>query len=301
MKNLEDLLKPLDLIYYEYDKKAGLLRLDRNWSKEHIFTELISITYTLSKHNIAFFVDENKSIILGASDTFTAKIRRYIRSFFTHIRNSRMPLYLLSDKKVKWAKNIPVFEIKPLMPEIDLYGYDALIFTSKNAVTSLHALDRSWTGIPAYVIAPQTAKTVKDLGGRLAFVGKANDGDAFAMELLAKLNNKKVLYVRGSKVLSDLVNTLNAHSIVCEEAVVYETVCRTFDRKTRLPKGATIIFSSPSTIDCFLKNFAWDDTFKAVSIGKTTARHFPGYISPVLADSPSLESCVKKAIELNSP
>lgn len=300
MKNLEDLLEPLDLIYYEYDRQAGLLRLDRNWSREHIFTELISITYALSKHNIDFFIDENKSIVIGASDTFPAKIRRYISSVFTHMRNSRMPIYLLSDKKVKWAKNIPVFEIRPRVQEIALSGYDALIFTSKNAVISLNAMDKSWKNRPAYVIAPQTAKTAKDLGGKLAFVGKANDGDAFALELVAKLENKKVLYVRGSKVLSGLVGTLNANNIVCDEAIVYETVCRTCDSKTRLPKGSTIIFSSPSTIECFLKNFDWDTSFKAVAIGKTTAGYFPEYISPVLADTASLESCVKKAIELNS-
>jgi uroporphyrinogen-III synthase len=300
MKNIEKILAPLELLYYEYDKKARLLRLDNSWSKDHIFTELIRITYTLSKHNVQFFIDEEKSIILGGTDTIIARIKRYIRTFFTHLRNSRMKLYVLSQKKVKWAKNIPVFEIKPLNPEIDLYGYSALIFTSKNAITALDAIDKSWKSIPAYVIAPQTAKTVKDLGGKLEYVGKEKQGNAFAIELLEKLKNQKVLYVRGSKVVSDLITVLNANGVICDDVIVYETVCKKFDQKVELPQGSTIIFSSPSTIECFFENFSWDSSYKAVSIGETTAQYFPENIVPFLADTTSLESCVKKAIEINS-
>jgi uroporphyrinogen-III synthase len=300
MKNIEKILAPLELLYYEYDKKARLLRLDNSWSKDHIFTELIRITYALSKHNVQFFIDEEKSIILGATDSINARIKRYVRSFFTNLRNSRMKLYVLSQKKVKWAKNIPVFEIKPLNPRIDLGGYSALIFTSKNAITALNAIDKSWKSIPAYVIAPQTAKTLKDLGGKLEFVGKEKHGDAFALELLKKLKNQKVLYVRGSKVVSDLITVLNANGVVCDDLIVYETVCKKFDHKVELPRGSTIIFSSPSTIECFFENFSWESSYKAVAIGETTARYFPENIVPFLADTTSLESCVKKAIEINS-
>ncbi len=300
MKNIEKILAPLDLLYYEYDKKARLLRLDNSWSKDHIFTELIRITYTLSKHNIQFFIDEEKSIIIGATDTIAARIRRYFKSLFTAMRNSRMKLYVLSHKKVKWAKNIPVFEIRQLNPEIDLSGYSALIFTSKNAITALDKIDKSWKNIPAYVIAPQTAKKVKELGGKLEFVGKEKHGNAFAIELLEKLKNQKVLYVRGSKVVSGLISMLNANGVICDDVIVYETVCKKFDHKVKLPRGSTIIFSSPSTIECFFENFTWDSSYKAVSIGETTAKYFPKDIVPFLADTTSLESCVKKAIEINS-
>jgi uroporphyrinogen-III synthase len=300
MHNLEKLLEPMDLIYYEYDKTAGLFRLDTNASNDHIFTELISITYALSKRNIKFFIDEERSIILGASDNFIAKLKRYVRSFFTAMRNRRMNLYILSTKKVKWAKNIPVFDIKPLNVEIDLSSYSALIFTSKNAITSLDAIDKSWKNIPAYVIAPQTAKTVKALGGKLEFVGKEKHGNAFAIELLEKLKNQKVLYVRGSKVVSGLISILNANDVICDDVIVYETVCKKCDHKVELPQGSTIIFSSPSTIECFFENFTWESSYKAVSIGETTAQYFPEMITPSLADTTSLESCVKKAIEINS-
>ena len=113
------------------------------------------------------------------------------------------------------------------------------------------------------------------------------------------LKNKKVLYIRGSKVVSNLVETLNSNGAICDEAIVYETVCTKFKKKIKLPKNSVIIFSSPSTIECFLKNSQWDESYKAVSIGQTTEKYFPPYITPYVSETTSLDSCVKKAIELS--
>ena len=299
MKKIEKLLEPLNLIYYEYDSKENLLVLDKNWSKDYIFDELIKITYMLSSNHIKFYIDENKSIVMSDTDTLLNKIKRYFKSIICNISNSRMNIYILSDKKVKWAKNLPVFEIQPIKQDIDLSNYDAIIFTSKNAIYSINDIDKTWKKKPAYVIAPQTAKIVKHLGGNLKFIGKEKHGDEFALELVEKYKGEKVLYIRGSKVVSGLINILNTNDIICDELIVYETVCKEFDRQITLPKNSTIIFSSPSTIKCFLKNISWDESFKAISIGHTTAKYFPSNIIPIIADTTSLESCVKKAIELN--
>ena len=299
MKKIKELLEPLDLIYYEYDEKSNLLILDENWSKDNIYHELIKITYMLSSNNIKFYINENKSIVMSDTDTLLNKIKRYFQSIVCNISNSRMNIYILSDKKVKWAKNLPVFEIQPIKQDIDLSNYDAIIFTSKNAIYSINDIDKTWKKKPAYVIAPQTAKIVKHLGGNLKFIGKEKHGDEFALELVEKYKGEKVLYIRGSKVVSGLINILNTNDIICDELIVYETVCKEFDRQITLPKNSTIIFSSPSTIKCFLKNISWDESFKAISIGHTTAKYFPSNIIPIIADTTSLESCVKKAIELN--
>jgi len=261
---------------------------------------LIKITHALSQKHINFFIDENKSIVIADSDTLFNKIKRYFTSTISNIRNSRMNIYILSDKKVKWAKNLPVFEIKPIQQDVDFSNYDALIFTSKNAIYALDSMDKSWKKKPAYVIAPQTAKIVRHLGGNLKFVGKEKHGNQFALEIIKKYKHQKVLYIRAAKVVSDLVNILNTNDITCDELIVYETVCKQFDKKVKLPKNSTIIFSSPSTIECFFKNISWDESFKAISIGNTTAQYFPENITPVISDTTSLDSCVKKAIELNS-
>ena len=104
-----------------------------------------------------------------------------------------MNIYILSDKKVNGAKNLPVFEIKFLKQDIDFNSYDALVFTSKNALYSIDSFSDDWKLIPSYAIAPQTAKIIKDLGGDLIFTGETNHGNEFALELLELLKNKKSL------------------------------------------------------------------------------------------------------------
>lgn len=300
MTDVKKLLEPLNLIYYEYDLKENTLVLDKKWEEENLFSELIKVTYTLSSNNIKFFIDENRSIVIACSDSIINKIKRYLKSIITHIRNSRMNIYILSDKKVKWAKNLPMIEIKSIKQEIDFSSYDALIFTSKNAVYSIDKINKNWRAIPAYTIAPQTAKIIKHLKGNLKFVSKEKHGNEFALELIEKFRHQKVLYIRGSEVVSDMVNILNSNNIVCEELIIYETICKEYTNKIKIPKNSTIIFSSPSTIKCFLKNTTWDKSFKAISIGHTTAKYFPSYITPIIADTTSLEACVKKAIETYS-
>lgn len=300
MKSIEKLIESLNLIYYEYDKETNSFILDRSYSNEHIFEELIKITYLLSKHNINFFVDEKKSLVLNSQNTFLSKLQRYINSFVQDIKNSFLNIYVLNDKRVKWAKNLQVIKIRTIISDIDFSKYDALIFTSKNAVNSLNSYNKEWIKKPLYVIAPQTAKVASNLGAKIKFVSREKHGDAFANELIPLLKGKRVLYIRGSKVVSNLVETLNSSGATCEEAIVYETVCVEFKKPIKLPKNSVIVFSSPSTIECFLKNADWDESYKAVSIGHTTEKYFPDYIKPAVADTTSLDSCVKKAIELSN-
>jgi len=300
MKKIEKLIEHLNLIYYEYDEATHSFILDRSYSNEHVFEELIKITYILSKYNINFFVDENKSLILNRKNSFSSKIKRVISTFVENIKNSSLNIYVLNDKKVKWAKNLPVIKIENINTTFNISSYDALIFTSKSAVYTLNSYNKEWKSKPLYVIAPQTAKVASNLGGKIKFVSKEKHGDEFAAELIPLLKNKKVLYIRGSKVVSNLVEKLNENDVICDEVIVYQTVCSEFKKKIKLPKNSVIIFSSPSTIECFLKNVTWDESYKAVSIGHTTQKYFPPYITPVIADTPSLDSCVKKAIELIS-
>lgn len=297
---MKNIIESLNLIYYEYDEHSNELILDKDTPKEKYYEEFMRITYALTSHHIEFLVDGDRSILLGAQHRLANRVKRYLKVRASYIRNSKMNIYILSDKKVKWAKNLPLFEIKIIEQDIELSNYDALIFTSKNALYSLDSLDSTWKSKPAYVIAPQTAKKLEALGGTLAFVGKEKHGNEFALEIVQKLKGKRVLYVRAARVVSNLLDILESHSVACDELVVYETLCKSYDKGTKLPKGSTFIFSSPSTIECFFKSFVWDDSFKAISIGDTTAKYFPEGIEPVVAETTSLESCVRKAIELNS-
>ena len=207
-------------------------------------------------------------------------------------------IYILSEKRVKGARNFPIFKINFKISKFDITSYDALVFTSKNALYSIDSFNLNWRNIPSYAIAPQTAKIVKELGGNLEFTGITNHGDKFVLELIPILKDKKVLYLRGAKVVSKLKETLNTNGVVCDEVIVYESVCKEYNSSQKLPKNSIIIFSSPSTIECFLKNMKWDESFKAISIGETTSKYFPSYINPTISDETSLVSCVQKAQEL---
>jgi len=90
-------------------------------------------------------------------------------------------IYILSDKKVDGAKNLPVFDIEYIEENISFEDYDALIFTSKNAIFAIDSFCESWKFLPSYVIAPQTAKILKKLGGKLEFTGEKNHGNEFAI------------------------------------------------------------------------------------------------------------------------
>lgn len=53
-------------------------------------------------------------------------------------------IYILGDKKVSPALNIPMLEIKYISNCVDLKHYDALIFTSKNGIFGLDEITSSW-------------------------------------------------------------------------------------------------------------------------------------------------------------
>ena len=204
-------------------------------------------------------------------------------------------IYILSDKKIEGALNLPVFQIKYLPAEVDILKYDALIFTSKNAIYSLDFFNTNWKQIPSFAIAPLTAEVISNYGGKVEYIGKSAHGDDFAEELKTKLKGKKAIYIRAKKVVSRLVEILRRSNIDIDELITYETVCSECNNLKQPSPNSTIIFSSPSTIKCFLRCFDWDSSYKAVAIGKTTAKYLPDFINYRISPSTSLEVCVKLA------
>ena len=53
-------------------------------------------------------------------------------------------IYLLNDKQVKGAINLPVIKIKYIDQDINFKEYDALIITSKYALTSIDSFTSIW-------------------------------------------------------------------------------------------------------------------------------------------------------------
>lgn len=117
-------------------------------------------------------------------------------------------IYLLSNQKYSGVENLEVFHIEYIKSNIDLSFYDALIFTSKNAVYSLDSFNKDWKKIDSYVIASKTSQVIESLGGKVIFTGITSHGNEFAEELIELLKDKKVLYIKALKTVSNLVGIL---------------------------------------------------------------------------------------------
>ena len=181
-------------------------------------------------------------------------------------------IYLLNNIPFDGVENLEVFKIKFIPSVININEYDALIFTSKNAIYSLDSFNNEWKNIDSYAIAPKTASIINEYGGKVKFIGKSSHGNDFAKELTPLLKNKKCLYIRAEKVVSKLCQVLKNDKICIDELVTYRTVCNVDSLDTKIENNSTIVFTSPSSVNCFLKKYKWNNTLRAVVIGKTTAK-----------------------------
>lgn len=210
-------------------------------------------------------------------------------------------IYLLSNQKYPDVQNIEVFNIEYIKSDIELSSYDALIFTSKNAVYSLNSFNQNWKNIDSYSIAPKTAQTVKELNGKVVFTGITSHGNEFAQELITLLKNKKVLYIKALKTVSNLVEILRNNEILIDELVTYKTSCK--KSNISLEDNSIFIFTSPSSVECFFNQYSWNDSYKAIVIGKTTAKYLPKNVNCIISSQTSIDECInlaKQTIVLNS-
>ena len=202
-------------------------------------------------------------------------------------------IYLLNDQKYLDVENLEVFQIEYIKSEIDLSKYDALIFTSKNAIYSLDSFNENWKKLDSFAIAPKTANIIKEMGGKVVFTGITSHGDEFAQELITLLKNKKVLYIKALKTVSNLVEILKENAVLIDELVTYTTSCK----KSNIPleDNSIFIFTSPSSVECFFSQYKWKDNYKAIVIGKTTAKYLPKEVHYTISSETSIDECINLA------
>lgn len=203
-------------------------------------------------------------------------------------------IYLLNNQKYEGVENIPIIKINYLNPEIELKNIDYLLFTSKNGVIGVNKICEKWKDIPAICIGKGTAKMVQKLGGKVDYIAKNSYGDELAKEIIKTYPPSNILFLKAKVVLSDIVNILKNNNFNIIEKVVYETNCNKIDFQPK--KGDIFIFTSPSTVKCFLNSFKWDKNYKAVAIGTRTASYFKGEI--VTSEIQTIENCIKIAKNL---
>ncbi|MDN5107893.1 uroporphyrinogen-III synthase [Aliarcobacter butzleri] len=206
-------------------------------------------------------------------------------------------IYLLNEQKHENVENLEVFQIEYIKSDIDLKKYDALVFTSKNGVKAINSFNQDWKNIPSYAIAQKTANTIIKLGGVVEFIGNSGHGNDFAYELKNVLKDKKVLYVKALKTVSNLSNILKENGIFLDEIIAYKTSCK--KSNIILEENSIFIFTSPSSVECFFKQYLWKNSYKAIVIGKTTAEFLPSNINYEISSQTSVEECIKLAKQLS--
>lgn len=204
-------------------------------------------------------------------------------------------IFVLSEKVFAGAKNLPVIRFDYYDKEVTLSGYDAILFSSKNGVLALDAINGCWKAKEIYSIGSGTSQAIRELGGEIAYEAKSSYGDRFAEEILPLLEGKKALFVRPKVVTSHLGEILRQGGIDLDEEILYETKCNDCSRLTPPPEGAVIIFSSPSTIDCFFRCFSWQSSYRAVVIGEKTASRMPKEIDFQISQRQTIPACIETA------
>ena len=207
-------------------------------------------------------------------------------------------IYLLSPTPKEGTIALPMIDFSITAESIDFSHSDTLIFTSKQAVVTADTIDVSWKTYPCIAIGAATKKQIEDLGGEVIYHPKSFYGESLSQDIAQFFRDKKLLYLRPKEVSFDSKGFLEKEGITLQEQIIYETSCLQYSPKEKPSKGAIVIFTSPSTIHCFLKNFEWDESYTAVVIGKATKVHLPVDAVYVVADTPLISSCIEKAKEI---
>lgn len=200
-------------------------------------------------------------------------------------------IVVLNSTKYDGAVNCPVIRTIFYDKIVDISNYEAIVFTSKNAVEAANKTTSLWKNLPSYSIGMATSTKIKELGGILKYESSYSYSPQFANELNQLLKDKKVLYIRAKKVLGNLKESMS--NVNLDEVVLYETVCN--DEVLKKPaKNSTIIFSSPSSIKCFFKNFEWDESYEAIAIGKKTSSFLD--VEHKVSEVQSIDEIIKNLI-----
>ena len=207
-------------------------------------------------------------------------------------------IYLLSPTPREGTIHLPIIRFSLLPTTIDFSKCDTLMFTSKQAVKSAEALNTEWKKYPCIAIGSATAKEIEALGGKVDYQPKSFYAETLSQDIIAQFHDKKILYLRPKEVSFDSKFFLAKAGIELQEQIIYETSCIGYEKKEKPGKNAVIIFTSPSTIHCFLKNFEWDESYTAVVIGKATKRHLPIHARCEVSDRPNIDACILKANEI---
>lgn len=207
------------------------------------------------------------------------------------------PIYLFSISSHPEAIHINPLDITFFQPKIDFSSYDYLIITSKQAVEALKQYDfEEFKNKKALCISRASAKSFQELGGEVLAVG-AGYGDTLLEKIKNYPKETQWVYLRAEEIASDFSMLARDEGYSIDEVVLYKSECSARIEKLEIPKDATLVFTSPSSVCCFLKHNEIQSTQRVVVIGDTTAKHIPSGVKCVVSKQRSIDACIQLALD----
>ncbi len=204
-------------------------------------------------------------------------------------------IYLFSISSHPDAVSVPSLSITFFKPDLDFSKYDAFIITSKQASKALQQYQtQSYISIPALCVSQASAKSYEALGGKVLDVG-GGYGDNLREKIKNYPKSMRWLYLRAKVVASDFVVKCKKEGYNIDEIVMYESSCSQDILNVKVPEDAVLIFTSPSSLECFLQTHTLSKRSRVIVIGKTTAQAVPKGIEYHLSESTTVESCMELA------
>lgn len=208
------------------------------------------------------------------------------------------PIYLISKTSHDSASDvihIPILSIVYLHPPIDFSRYDGIIITSKEGAKALGFYDIDWEKIDILCVGESTAQEVKILGGRNITIASG-----YGESLLEILENHSTrwLYLRPKMIASSWPSQARMMGKKIDEVIIYETSCNAQMKSIPIADDGVLIFTSPSSIECFLERYSFHPSHSVIVIGKTTQKALPSDIESYMADATTIDACVNKAREI---
>ncbi|MCD6191165.1 MAG: uroporphyrinogen-III synthase [Sulfurimonas sp.] len=208
------------------------------------------------------------------------------------------PIYLFSISSHPNALSVNSLAINFLKPSIDFSKYDYLIITSKQTSESLKQYEtQEYIDKNALCVSVASAKSYESLGGTVLDIG-GGYGDNLVDKIKSYPKNTKWLYLRAKIVASDFVEVCKNDGYDVDEKIVYESDCSQEILDVKVEDESILIFTSPSSLNCFLKTHEISEKSKVIVIGRTTAKAVPKNTEYVLSKETTIDSCMEIASNL---
>ncbi len=208
------------------------------------------------------------------------------------------PIYLFSISSHPDAISINSLSITFFKPSIDFSKYDYLIITSKQVSLALKQYRKEqYLDKKALCVSTASAKSYEDLGAGVLEIG-AGYGDNLTEIIKSYPKTTKWLYLRAEKVASDFVKKCHDDGYNIDEAIVYKSDCSQEILDVEVEENSILIFTSPSSLNCFLKTHTIDKNSQIIVIGRTTAKAVPKNRDYILSNETTIKSCMQIALTL---